>query len=212
MILRTRTDRAYRLHCNIDHLVKVRIDEDAWLMNYPNPPGPDNFAFNSPLNLPERIEFGSIRSMLAQTDFPYTDAGWPIMSKRMLETLLSVGSFPHRAYPIVMIDQEMDVDSKKNGLRSALTENCNYVAVQLTEYIDVFDFNNSIYERSIINPDVIKNIRRVCLRKPEAGFPPLFKIEPSPLLLFVSAVARTALEAAGIQGIEFSHVEDETAP
>jgi hypothetical protein len=202
---RPRTDKAYRLNCNIDHLVKVRIDEDAWLIRN-SQRYEDNFNYTHPLDLPERIEFGSIRSMLAQTDYPYTDVGWPIMSKRMIDTLLSVGSFAHRTYPIIMIDQEIDVNSEE--VKPALTENHNYFAVQLTEYLDTFDFENSIYERSTINPDVVKNIRWISLREPETGFPPLFTVEPASGNLFVSAEARAALEAANILGIDFQHVED----
>jgi hypothetical protein len=43
-----------------------------------------------------------------------------------------------------------------------------------------------------------------------SDFPPLFIVEESPLDILVSAKTRAALEAANIQGIRFTHVEDET--
>jgi hypothetical protein len=204
----TRTDEAYRLDWDITHLGTGEIEEDAWLSNYPNYPGVNGLILNHPSGLPERIEFEAIGSMLAKTDYPYTDVRWPIMSQRMLDVLLSVGSFPHSAYPVVMIDVEWDAKAKK--LSFPRTENHNYVAIHLTKYLDAFDFENSVYERSTINPDVVKNIRWISLRETDTGFPPLFAVEPASTKLFVSAEARTALEAADIQGIEFLHAEDGT--
>ena len=206
--MRTRTDKAFRLNCNIDHLGTGEIEEDAWLINYPNPPGASNFAFTSPLNLPNRIEFEAIGSMLAMTDYPYTYTGWPIMSKRMLNTLLSVGSFPHRAYPVVMLNVEATYNKTLKKYDAPRTENHNYLAVHLTEHLDAFDFENSVYERSTINPDVVMNIEWISLREPTAGYPPLFTVEPESTELFVSSEARVALEAANIQGIDFQYVED----
>jgi hypothetical protein len=205
---RSRTNRAYRLHCNIDHLGIGEIEEDAWLINYPKYSEINSLILNYPSGLPELIEFEAISSMLAMTDYPYTDVTWPILSKRMLDTLLSVGSFPHRAYPVVMLDVEAKYDKNSKKYIAPRTENHNYFAIHLSEYLDAFDFENSIYERSTINPDVIKNIKWICLREPETGFPPLFTIEPASLDFFVSAEARAALEAANIQGIDFQHVED----
>jgi hypothetical protein len=205
---RTRTDKAYRLGCNIDHLGESEYD--AWLINYPNPPGSDNFAFTDPLNLPERVEFEAIGSMLDKIDYMYTDSGWPIMSKRMLDTLLSVGTFPHRAYPVVMINASAVIDPKTKNFVFPRTENHNYVAVHLTEHLDSFDFENSLFTRGTFNPDVIDYIEWLVLKEPETGFPSLFTIEPISTRLFVSAEARAALEAANIQEIDFSHVEDET--
>jgi hypothetical protein len=205
---RTRTDKAYRLDWDITHLGTGEIDEDAWLSNYPNYPGVNGLILNYPSGLPERIEFEAIGSMLDMTDYPYTDVRWPIMSKRMLNTLLSVGSFPHTAYPVVMVDVEWDTKAKKVSFPR--TENHNYIAIHLTENLDAFDFKNSVYERSTINPDVVKNVKWTTLREPKIGFPPLFTVRPAFGDLFVSAEARAALEVADIQGIRFRHAEDGT--
>jgi hypothetical protein len=208
MISRSRTNRAYRLGCNIDHLGESEYD--AWLINYPNPPGADNFAFTYPLNLPERVEFEAIGSMLDRIDYLYTNSRWPIMSKRMLDIFLSVGTFSHRTYPIVMIDASAVIDPQTKAFVFPRVENQNYVAVHLTEHLDAFDFENSVFTRGTFNPEIVDHIEWLVLEEPETGFPPLFTIEPASTKLFVSAEARAALEAANIQGIGFRHVEDET--
>jgi hypothetical protein len=212
---RTRTDKAYRLHRDIDYLGKDEATEEgAWLSNYPKYSGVNSLVLNYPSGLPERIEFEAIGSLLAKTDYPLTDVRWPIMSKRMLDTLLSVGSFPHRAYPVVMLDIVEAYNPKLKKYVSPRTENHNYVAIHLTEYLDAFDFENSIYERDEDKPELIlrTSVKWLALREPETGFPPLFTVKPASTKLFVSAEARAALESNDIQGIEFLHVEDGTIP
>jgi hypothetical protein len=89
----------------IDHI----YDVDAWLRVRDFPNAPDESAFwriKENLNLPEQIEFDAIGVVFETIDYPYTDVRWPIMSKRMLETLLSVRDFRHRAYPLLIIDCE----------------------------------------------------------------------------------------------------------
>jgi hypothetical protein len=208
---RVRTHRAYRLDWDTTHLGTGEIEEDAWLINYPNPPDRGMFwRMIESLNLPERTEFDSIGSMLSMTDYPYTDVRWPILSKRMLNILLSVGSFLHRTYPLIMFDASAVIDPKTKKFVFPRTENHDYVAVQLTEHLDAFDFEKSVYRRGKINPSVIVDIEWLVLKELENEFPPLFTLDDSPLDLFVSAEARAALEAANIQGIRFLHVEDGT--
>ena len=208
---RTKTDKVYRLDWDITHLGEC--DEDAWLSNYPNYSGVNNLALNYPSGLPHRFEFESIGSMLNLTDYPYTDVTWPIMSKRMLDVLLSVGSFPHEIYPVVMLDVELAYDKNLKKHIAPRTENHNYVAIHLTEYLDAFDFENSIYKRDADRPELIlrTSIKWLALREPKAGFPPLFAVKPADTKLFVSAEARLALETANIQGIDFLYVEDGTS-
>jgi hypothetical protein len=208
---RTRTDKAYRLDWDITYLGKDEATEEgAWLSNHPKYSGVNSLVLNYPSGLPERIEFEVIGSLLAKTDYPYTDVGWPIMSKRMLDTILSVGSFPHRAYPVVMLDIVEAYNPQLKKYVSPRTENHDYFAIHLTEYLDAFDFENSVFTRGTINPDVVDHVEWLALREPETGFPPLFTVKPASNNLFVSAEARAALEAADIQGIDFLHVEDGT--
>jgi hypothetical protein len=156
--------------------------------------------------MPEQISFWGVNSMLQQTDYPYTKPSWPIMSKRMLEVLLAVEDFPHQAIPIEIEDATVTKvigSDPKNWMVSG-TKNFNYVIFQLLEHLDVFDWENSVYEESSIAPGFVSDVSKIVLKEPENGFPPIFRMKTESTLLFISVEARAALEAAGIKGVKFS--------
>jgi hypothetical protein len=130
---------------------------------------------------------------------------WPIMSKRMLDTLLSVGSFRYRAYPALMIDcKQVYNENLGRDINSGIKYD-NFFAVQVLEDLDVFDWENSVYERDSESPDVLESIEELVLKEPEEGFPPMFRVVTSYLKtrLYIFSEARLALEAAGIRGVLF---------
>jgi hypothetical protein len=206
----TRTYQAYRLYHSGSHREGYGENElpdyDAWLVS----PSIDwssvkhSFWRTNLLHLPDRIEFESIGNFLMihdlrrtrVTDFPRNREGWPIMSKRMLEALLSVREFSHQVIPIVMLDAFTPIEFE---------ENHDYVAVQLLEHQDVFDWEQSVYERDPDRPTMLDSCRRVVLKVPSNGLPPLFRIATVPLdtRLYVSSEGRAALEEAGIRGVNF---------
>jgi hypothetical protein len=204
---RTRTSKAYRLDWDITHL-GTEVEEAAWELNFPNHPGTGFYETDFFDFFPNPIEFGTTACLLSETDYPYNDIGWPIMSKRMLNTLLSVGTFPHRTYPVVMIDQTINLLDK--GLKIKGTKNYDYVLVQPSEHLDAFDYENSIFKWGEYNPNVVTDVEWLALKEMGSDFPPLFTVKESRLDTLVSAKARAALEAANIQGIRFTHVEDKT--
>lgn len=198
-------DRAYQLFWDLDHIADG-AEVDAWLREFPN--APDNSAFwelKDDLNLPNPVEFDAIGKVFETLDYPYTDVWWPIMSKRMLDTLLSVGSFRHRAYPALMIDCKQVYNENLGRDINSGVEYDNFFAVQILEDLDVFDWKNSVYERDSESPDVLESIEELVLKEPEEGFPPLFRVVTSYLKtrLYISSEARLALEAAGIRGVLF---------
>jgi hypothetical protein len=211
----TATDKAYHMTWNIDHIYDT--DVDAWLR-----PLPENnaglysgtfdgslFAINTePLALPERIEFDAIGPILGIIDYPYTDVMWPIMSKRMLKLLCSVGDFPHRTYPVIMIDCELTGYNEAGEPIQPMIENYDYVAVQLLEHLDIFDYENSVYERDSDGFIWSTSIERLALTEPESGFPPLFRVKQIETRMFVSAATKELLETASIRGVDFYSVED----
>jgi hypothetical protein len=120
----------------------------------------------------------------------------------MLNALLSVRDFPHQVIPIVMIDRAVG-DSKE------FDENHDFVAVQLLEHQDVFDWEKSVYKRNPERSDIIDRLDKLVLKIPQHGLPPLFRIAAIPLRtrLFISAEGRAALEQAGIKGLWFVDLE-----
>jgi hypothetical protein len=223
----TLTHQAYQLYHDDSHREGYGENElpseyDAWLEHFP---GRENYSEYEDfrryfwqaqrLSFPSGIEFECIGIFLEiynptlrrVTDYPYNREGWPIVSKRMLEALLSVREFPHQVIPITMVNLEFqDFDEQGNKLLSR-TEIHDYVAVQLLEHQDVFDWEQSVYERDPEVPNCIEasSLDKLVLRSPLGGFPPLFRIGTVPVRtdLYVSAEGRAALEAAGIRGVSF---------
>jgi hypothetical protein len=205
-----KTDRVYRLDWNIDHLID-NAEVDGWLRESAFPDAPDESAFwriKEDLDLPNPVIFDVIGDIFKVIDYPYLDVGWPIMSQRMLDTLLSVGDFYHRAYSLRMIDCEVIGRDEENRTIKSGIEYDNFLAVQVLEDLDVLDLDNSIYERGKRNPDAVINVEKTVFREPSTGFPPLFRAVHRETYLYVSAEARTALEAAGIRGVDFIQVEN----
>jgi hypothetical protein len=205
-----KTDRVYRLNWNIDHLID-NAEVDGWLRDLIFPNAPDNSAFwriKEDLNLPDPVEFDVIGKIFEVIDYPYTDVRWPIMSKRMLDTLSSVGNFRHRAYPLAMIDCKQVYNKALDRKTNSGIEYHNFFAVHVLEDLDIFDWENSVYERDSEVPDVIWETEKIVFKKPLTGFPPLFRVVNFETYLYVSAEARTALEAAGIRGVNFIQAEN----
>jgi hypothetical protein len=160
----------------------------------------DGLWYVNQFRLPEHIEFETIGDVIHHTDYPYCKPRWPIMSKRMLDTLLSVREFPHQTIPITMIDTQMYYDETVGDYVAPMHRIHDFVAVQLLEHLDIFD-----WERSVIsNPDpILFDVDQLVLRVPEGGLPPLFSVREREARLYVSPEGRTALETADIQGVDF---------
>lgn len=146
---------------------------------------------------PPVIEVVANTRALAETDMPFNDQSWPIVSVRMLEALLRTGPFPHEAVPVRFRPRR----AKDREVIGA------YVVLRHTTHLDVFDRDRSQFEASEINPKRAIRIRRLVLRRPAEGFPSSFRIPDATSYLFVSGEAKRALEAIPVQGVEFVPVE-----
>jgi hypothetical protein len=153
--------------------------------------------------MPEDVLFIGVREWVS-TNMPYIwePDGWPIVSRKMLDVLLSVDGFPHQVIPVVF--------------KSEKTKELNddYVILQLLELSDLLDMDKSVYtiKRSVADPEVtfVCGVKLKVLREPAGGFPPIFRIKGCSISLYISAVAKQALEDAGIQGLRFSTYQLET--
>jgi hypothetical protein len=147
--------------------------------------------------MPKEIKFIADRDYLSMTDFPnLKDADyWPVMSRKMAEVILSVGDFPHQIIPVTFEDY-WDIPIE-----------CEYVILHPTKLSDFLDQDKSIYSRETAMDDsgrtFICDIKKLVLKEPEDGFPPMFRVKWKSVSLFVSTEAKTALEAAGIRGLRF---------
>lgn len=191
-----------------------------WDFNHSEDPGKDAFCWNKQkyldlagdmysttreISLPKTIYFQANLDLIPRYDYPLTDLRIPILSKKMLSTLINVKEFEFRSTPIVMIDfryLDYPFDSKEQ-LKSDVQRNYDYVAIQIMEYSDCFDYKNSVFEMFLSR---VSYISKLVLKCPIEGFPPVFILKECPFI-FVSKDAKEALEANGIKGCVFEPVE-----
>jgi hypothetical protein len=189
-----------------DHLPNG--EHDVRLVKFPNSAAVAGFMSARERKLPERIYFVANLMTLEWNDFPANDAHWPLMSLRMLEVLESVGSFPHRRIPVIMVDSKARNPLDDSGHpRDGVATDEGFVAVQLTEHLDAFDWDDSEYVRSRIAANMVMKVTRLVLKEPPSGYPPLFRLAAKPQHLLITAAAREALEKAGVQGVVFWDID-----
>ncbi len=204
-----RNEKVYQLTWDLDHLLPD-LEVDGWIREFPGVPDESAFwRINENLNLPNPVIFDAVGAAIQNIDYPYMDTAWPIMSKRMLDTLLLTGDFRYRAYSVLMVDCEQIYDEALGRDANSGIEFHDFSAIHVLENLDIFDWENSVYERSTKKPDSLRSCEKIVLKEPMQGFPPLFRITTVPLRtdLFISAEARSALEVANIKGVTFRYLE-----
>ncbi len=160
------------------------------------------------VEFPIPVEFQGLLSTVKQTDYPVIQEDWPVMSKRMVEVLESVGSFPHRILPARILEGNIGrslaegdrrFDEQGNFKPEFYTD--DYVLLQLTEHLDAMDLDFSVYER--LNPKTNRaiGVRKFVFKDIGREYPPIFRPTHCPTELFISDAAKQALEAAGIRGL-----------
>jgi hypothetical protein len=198
--------QAYELKHDAVHIENTSREYDAYIVEWPEYRkystkfmDPDDFDFPD-----HGVEFHGYESSLSDTDYPYANVSWPIMSKRMLNTLLSIREFPHRTWdvPFVGFPDNAPEGLLREGLRDGVRHDDKFVAIQLLEQLDIFDWENSVYEMDSMFPEEVDRIRKLVLKVPEEGLPPIFRLKVYPIL-YVSPEGRAALESADVKGVRF---------
>jgi hypothetical protein len=227
----------YTIDHNISHRPSPRPREarphDAELIYFE---GYQDARFRNPKidytdRVPAVIEFVGNLEVMKWSDFPYTDQPYLVMSRKMLEVLLSIQSFKYRIYPTLMYDYEIDelVCSALDGTRtdyhvedpSLFTD--KFIIMQLAETIDVLDEDKTILKRSMLygpyDPSISTHGEFITasesgewyfgefatehyeFTREEKDLPPVFAAPKTPY--FYTEAAVRALEANNIRGVEF---------
>jgi hypothetical protein len=197
---------AYDLFWDTSHL--GRSDDDAVLVPFPRSGYVTGWLGTKPHEVPNPVLFEANFKVTRHSDYPCNDANWPLMSPRMLEVLRQVGDFPHRLIPVRLVNRRARGPARylpDGSLRPEVIDD-RFAAVQLTEHIDIVDWERSTFRRSEVNPETVAFFHKLVLVEPPGGLPPLFRLPSDASLLLVSAEARRALEAAGIRGVEFKRL------
>ena len=178
--------KAYKLTHNVDHF-KSNQDYDIWHdIKDRGEKFDDKFLRLEPFGeLPLHKFEGKIEKRLSWLDYPCEKFGYPIMSKKMISTLLSVGQFNHEIKPLTIYDWKSEKTTD------------NFVFLHLLEWKDIIDRENCI-----CYPETGR-IKKYALKEPRSGYPPLFRVKGAGLKWFVSEEAKEALEEADIKGLRF---------
>jgi hypothetical protein len=199
-------DPVYEIFWDATHLGDYPSDAD--LVKFPGWENVGGWQSTDRIEVPDKIFFEANLRMLNQIDYPFNDVAWPIMSRRMLDALLSAGPFPHRLAPVIMLDDTVPADRRlddSGNPRPGVADE-QFGAVQLLEHADLLDWEKSKYLPDERTPGEVRMITRVVLKE-SAEPPPLFRLSAKPRVLFVSAAAREALEAAHIHGVIYRSLE-----
>ncbi len=194
---------AYRLFWDTRHLKGT--DDDATLVPFDGAENICGWIRTERLQVPEPVVFEANFKVTQHSDYPCNDVNWPLMSPRMLEVLRGVGDFPHRLIPVRLVNRRARGPARHlpdGSLRSEVVDD-RFAAVQLTEHIDVVDWEVSVFEKSKLGAAVLYDFDKIMVREPIGGFPPLFRIPSQASLLLISSEARRAIEDAGIHGVKF---------
>ena len=199
---------AFALLSELSHLGDDEFD--AHLVKFDGWENTMALAAPTVYSLPSRIEFEANFRSLAVIDFPYNDVEWPIMSVRMLEVLREVGPFQHEAVALSMLDDTLRSSERRDekGVARPGDEENRFIAVNRLEELDAIDWEASVCERHDKFPQYVSVITRLVVRTPGGGFPPVFRLAAYPSPVFVSSIARRALEVAGVTGVECVDVAD----
>jgi hypothetical protein len=146
---------------------------------------------------------------LRNLDVLHAQEGCPIFSQRMIDILLSVRNFSYKKYPIAILKEGGNIEPYKDteSFKNLSIRNDLYI-FQVLESLDIFDWENSDYEK-YDDEDVSPGyVRKFVLSSPQSEFPPIFRLSYgsnfSSVQLFVSREVREALKMAGITGTAFT--------
>jgi hypothetical protein len=186
-----------------------------------------NIGFKNPEldcknRVPPVIEFVGNLEVMKWTDFPYTDRPYLVMSRKMLDILLSVQPFKYRIYPTIIYDYKIEelVRYTFDGTRTDYhVEDPSlfadkFVIMQLAETIDVLDEDRTITEGKTVRESgelylSEYDVEHYEFTREEKNLPPVFTT-PKTLTYFYTEAAVRALEANNIRGVEFHPIPQQS--
>ncbi len=171
--------------------------------------------------VPPVIEFVGNLEVMKWSDFPWTDQPYLVMSRKMLDVLLSIQPFKYRIYPTLIYSYEIDelVRSALNGTRtdyhvedpSLFTD--KFIIMQLAETIDVLNEDKTIIKGKTARQSgewflSEYDVEHYEFNKAEKDLPSVFKASKTPY--FFTEAAVRALKANNIRGVEFRPIPQQS--
>ena len=141
--------------------------------------------------LPTPLEFVTPEPVAPHTDFPFTSAGYPVMSRRMGQVLAAhaVGANLHPVRFLLPNGKPTDDD---------------YVLFLVPPTKDLFDRDKSVWEPSTLFPDFVGYVSKTVLCWPPTLGVALGDVE---MKHYVTEEVKRELEGLGARGLGFWPVE-----
>jgi len=118
----------------------------------------------------------------------------PIVSERMRKVIDALPD-PVEFYPVRLV---LPKDPNLNYC---------YFALNVLDYADAFDRENSKYT-DVDNSPVVLRVTKLAIVESRVGNRNIFRLTTYPFLLIVSEIARQAFEAASLVGLQFTAIAD----
>ena len=159
-------------------------------------------------NLPTRVMFRANFNVIPSIDYPLTDLNIPIFSDKMISLLNQVGEFEAIFTEVIMVDDtyQGEVCDIKGNIKTDINTVSDYKAVTIVNREDCFDFENSIFKPSELNPNIPGFIEKLVLKKSD-NLPPIFRIKELPSKLLVTEQVKLLIESNNLKGCIFEEVE-----
>ena len=136
------------------------------------------------------------------SDFLVVDIRVRLMSRKMIAILEEDKRVSLNKVDTVILDGSYldPLFDDKGNLVDNIRTNKDYQFVQVLNFSDVFDRENSIFSYMRSNPEKINAIKKLVLKEPSDGFPAIFRIEEKPNKLFVNEATKQKFEENNIKG------------
>lgn len=203
-------ENIYIINWDENHLIDVELD--VMHVPYKNSNDfPSDIIDDFEFEHPEIMLFKGNYDVFEETDYLINDLRSPMFSKKLIDTLESIGDFKHKRIPCGIVDFTIDTkkafddfDNYKLNVNTVL--NRDYEILHILEYTDALDYEKSDLEMDEDDPEEVFFINNMVLKEPEEGFPPIFRIDERASKLFITETVKNELDAAGIQGILYEKI------
>jgi len=160
-------------------------------------------------HIPDPIyAYGNVNELLSEYDCPVFSLGLPVVSKKLLNVLLSVSGFEYKTSQILLVDSTYKdaLYGKENKNLEDISINKDYCIFDVKNKLKIFDFEKSIYKRRKSDPSRPYLIDKLVFKEPTNGFPVIFRsVETTGL--FISQETKDAMDKANIKGLCLKEIE-----
>lgn len=200
--------RIYSLNWDYNH--SGDMERDAFHVKFENS-DKSSIMFLNPRyqnKLPKRVLLRANFEVIPNIDYPLTDLNVPIFSNKMISVIERVGAFEKILTPVIMVDDTYlgEVLNESGQIKPEVLTNSEYKAITIINREDCFDYDNSEFDPSELNPNIPGYIKTTVLKN-SIHLPPIFRIKESPSKLFLTEITKNALELNDIVGCVFEEID-----